>query len=154
MEKSIDELILDLKDEDDFVREEAIGLLEMKGEESVEPLIAALSDRNKNIKIGAANILAAIGDTRAIDGLISALKDPNKLVRREASTALTQMGPDAINPLIEVLDSDNWRVRGAASWALGGLKATEALPKLEEMLEDESAFVRSGVKYAIDAIKQ
>ena len=46
MEKSIDDLILDLKDSDDFVREEAIGMLELKGEEAVEPLIAALDERN------------------------------------------------------------------------------------------------------------
>ena len=43
MEKSIDDLILDLKDSDDFVKEEAIGMLELKGEEAVEPLIAALA---------------------------------------------------------------------------------------------------------------
>ena len=49
MEKSIDDLILDLKDSDDFVKEEAIGMLELKGEEAVEPLIAALDERNKDI---------------------------------------------------------------------------------------------------------
>ena len=62
MEKSIDDLILDLKDSDDFVREEAIGMLELKGEEAVEPLIAALDERNKDIKIGAAPTSHCTGD--------------------------------------------------------------------------------------------
>ena len=87
MEKSIDDYILDLKDEDDFVKEEAIGSLELKGEEAVEPLIAALDERNKDIKLGAIEVLKAIGDKRAIEPLVATLGDRNKLVRREASTS-------------------------------------------------------------------
>ena len=146
MEKSIDDLILDLKDSDDFVREEAIGMLELKGEEAVEPLIAALDERNKDIKIGAAQILAAIGDKRAIPALV-------KLVRREASTALTTMGDEAIEPVLAELDNPKWRVRGAACWILGALDAKEALPKLEELLDDESSFVQYGAKDAIHRLK-
>ena len=105
MEKSIDDLILDLKDSDDFVKEEAIGTLELKGEEAVEPLIAALDDRNKDIKLGAIEVLKAIGDSRAIPALVKTLEDRNKLVRREASTALTTMGDEAIEPVLVALDS-------------------------------------------------
>ncbi|ADC46885.1 HEAT repeat-containing protein [Methanobrevibacter ruminantium M1] len=152
MEKSIDELILDLKDEDDFVREEAIGSLELKGEEAVCPLIEALGQRNKDIKIGAAQVLAAIGDKRAIPALVATLGDRNKLVRREASTALTTMGDEAIEPVIAELDNPKWRVRGAACWVLGALDAKEALPKLEELLNDESSFVQYGAKDAINRI--
>lgn len=153
MEKSIEDYILDLKDEDDFVKEEAIGMLELKGEEAVEPLIAALDERNKDVKIGACQILAAIGDTRAIPALVKTLGDRNKLVRREASTALTTMGDEAIEPVIAELDNPKWRVRGAACWILGALDAKEALPKLEELLNDESSFVQYGAKDAINRIK-
>lgn len=154
MEKSIDELILDLKDEDDFVREEAIGSLELKGEEAVCPLIEALGQRNKDIKIGAAQVLSAIGDKRAIPALVETLGDRNKLVRREASTALTTMGDEAIEPVIAELDNPKWRVRGAACWILGALDAKEALPKLEELLDDESSFVQYGAKDAINRINK
>ena len=82
MEKSIDDLILDLKDSDDFVKEEAIGSLELKGEEAVEPLIAALDERDKNIKLGAIEVLKAIGDKRAIPALVKTLEDRNKWVRQ------------------------------------------------------------------------
>ena len=154
MEKSIDDLILDLKDSDDFVKEEAIGLLELKGEEAVEPLIEALGDRNKDIKIGATQVLNAIGDKRAIPALVKLLGDRNKLVRREASTTLTNMGEEAIEYVLPELDNPRWRVRGAACWILGALDAKEALPKLEELLEDESSFVQMGAKDAISRINK
>jgi HEAT repeat protein len=153
MERTIEDLIADLKSTDDFTREEAIGELEMKGDEVVDPLIDALSDRNKNVKIAAIQILANIGDEKAIEPIIGTLKDPNKLVRREASTALTNMGDAAVEPLIGVLDDPNWRVRGAACWALGGLNAAEAVPKLEELLDDEKSFVRAGAEFAIKKLK-
>ena len=77
----------------------------------------------------------------------------NKLVRREASTALTTMGDEAIEPVLAELDNPKWRVRGAACWILGALDAKEALPKLEELLNDESSFVQYGAKDAINRLK-
>jgi HEAT repeat protein len=51
------------------------------------------------------------------------------------------------------LDSPKWRVRGAACWILGALGAEEALPKLEELLNDESSFVQYGAKDAINRLQ-
>ena len=112
-----------------------------------------MDERNKDIKLGAIEVLKAIGDTRAIPALVKTLEDRNKLVRREASTALTTMGDEAIEPVLAELDSPKWRVRGAACWILGALGAEEALPKLEELLEDESSFVQYGAKDAINRLK-
>ena len=154
MERTIEDLIADLKSTDDFTREEAIGELEMKGDEVVDPLIDALSDRNKNVKIAAIQILANIGDEKAIKPLILTLSDNNKLVRREASTALSRMGPAAVDPLIEVLDNPDWRVRGAAAWALGNLNDEKAIPALEKLLDDESGYVKSGAQSAIATIQR
>ena len=66
----IDELIEKLNDKDDFGVEDAIGALELKGDEAVDPLISALSNRKKNIRLHAANLLGAIGDEKAIKPLI------------------------------------------------------------------------------------
>lgn len=153
MEKTTEELIADLKSTDDFTREEAIGMLEMKGDEVVDPLIESLGERDKNVKIAAIQILANIGDDKAIEPIIGTLKDPNKLVRREASTALTNMGDAAVEPLIAVLDDSNWRVRGAACWALGSLNAPQAVPKIEGLLDDEKSFVRAGAEFALKNLK-
>ncbi len=150
----IDELIEKLNDKDDFVVEDAIGALELKGDEAVDPLISALSNRKKNIRFHAANLLGAIGDEKAIKPLILTLSDNNKLVRREASTALSRMGPAAVDPLIEVLDNPDWRVRGAAAWALGNLNDEKAIPALEKLLDDESGYVKSGAQSAIATIQR
>lgn len=153
MEKSINELVNDLGDKDDFVVEEAVGLLEMKAEESFDALVEALSNRNKNIRLNAAKILGFIGNSAAIEPLINTLRDHNKLVRREASTALARFGQDAVDPLINILDDDDWKVRGAAAWALGNLKDEKAIEPLEKLLDDESGFVKAGAKNAIQNIK-
>ena len=150
----IDELIERLNDKDDFVVEDAVGALELKGEEAVEPLIEALSSRKKNIRLHAAQLLGAINDERAIEPLISTLKDNNKLVRREASTSLSRMGPAAVEPLIAVLDDPDWRVRGAAAWALGNLNDERAIPALEKLLDDESGYIKSGAQSAIATIQR
>ena len=93
-------------------------------------------------------------DEKAIQPLILTLSDNNKLVRREASTALSRMGPAAVDPLIEVLDDPDWRVRGAAAWALGNLDDEKAIPALEKLLDDESGYVKSGAQSAIATIKR
>ena len=150
----IDELIEKLNDDDEFVVEDAMGALELKGEEAVDPLISALSHRKKNIRLHAATLLGAINDPKPIKPLILSLSDNNKLVRREASTALSRMGDAAVDPLIEVLDDPDWRVRGAAAWALGNLDNEKAIPALEKLLDDESGYVKSGAQSAIATIQR
>ncbi len=150
----IDELIEKLNDKDDFIVEDAIGALELKGEEAVDPLISALSHRKKNVRLHAASLLGALNDEKAIKPLILTLRDNNKLVRREASTSLSRMGPAAVDPLIEVLDDPDWRVRGAAAWALGNLNDEKAIPALEKLLDDESGYVKSGAQSAIATIQR
>ena len=153
--KTIQELIQDLNDDDEFVQEEALGLLEIRAEESLEPLIEALSTDgiNKNVKQSSAKLLGIIGNEQAIDSLIAALRDNNKFVRREASTALSRMGDKAVEPLIKILNDDNWKVRGAATWALGKIGDKRALNPLKALLDDENGFVRSGAKFAVGNIE-
>lgn len=57
MNRSIDELIRLLNDKDDFVVEEAMGELEIRKDESLDPLIEALSHRKKGIRLNAATLL-------------------------------------------------------------------------------------------------
>ena len=155
MERSIDELIELLNDKDDFVVEDAVGELELRADEAVDPLIEALStSRKKQIRLNAATLLGAINDPKAIPVLIDTLKDNNKLVRREASTSLSRMGEPAVDPLIETLNDDDWKVRGAAAWALGNLGDEKAIPALEKLLDDESGFVKQGAQSAINSINK
>ena len=83
MARSIDELIELLNDKDDFVVEDAVGELELRANEAVDPLIDALSSRKKQIRLNSATLLGAIGDPKAIPALVDTLKDNNKLVRSQ-----------------------------------------------------------------------
>ena len=154
MERSIDELIELLNDKDDFVVQDVAGELELRADESLDPLIDALSHRKKQVRLNAATILGAIGDPKAICPLIETLRDNNKLVRREASTSLSRMGEPAVDPLIKTLDDEDWKVRGVAAWALGNLGDEKAIPALENLLDDESGFVKAGAQSAIASIKK
>ena len=154
MERSIDELIELLNDKDEFVVEDAVGELELRADEAVDPLIDALSNRKKQIRLNAATLLGAINDPKAIPALIDTLHDNNKLVRREASTAISRMGEPAVDPLIETLQDEDWKVRGAAAWALGNIGDKKALPELEKLLDDESGFVKQGAQSAINSINR
>ncbi|WP_407377433.1 HEAT repeat domain-containing protein [Methanobrevibacter sp.] len=154
MARSIDELIEQLNDKDDFVVEDAMGELELRGEEALDPLIEALSHRKKQIRLNTATLLGAINDPKAIPALIETMHDNNKLVRREASTAVSRMGEPAVDPLIETLSDEDWRVRGAAAWALGNIGDEKAIPALEKLLEDESGFVKQGAQSAINSINK
>lgn len=156
MEKDIPDLIEDLNDDDEFVQEEACGILEMRADESFQYLVDALKNKksHKKVKICSAKILGSIGDAKAIDPLIATLKDNNKLVRREASTALTHMGDQAVDPLLNILSDDDWRVRGAAAWALGSIGNKKAIKPLNNLLEDENGFVKTGAKWALANINE
>ncbi|MDR1818618.1 MAG: HEAT repeat domain-containing protein [Methanobrevibacter sp.] len=154
MVKTINELINDLANPDEFVQEETKILIEERGTKAVDPLIdALLNNRNKDIKISSAKLLGIIGDNKAIDPLIKTLKNPNKLVRREASTSLIKMGNNAVEPLIKLLENEDWKIRGAASWALGSIGDKRAIEPLKNLLNDESGYVKSGAQKSLNTLE-
>lgn len=151
-EENIRRLIQTLGDEDELVRLQASELLEEIGEPAVDLLIQSLDNDNKDIRKTSARVLGIIGDERAVEPLITNLRDDNKWVRRETSGALSKMGDAAVEPLIKLLNDVDWRVRGGAAWALGGIGNREAVEPLIKSLEDESGFVRSGAAWALGNI--
>jgi HEAT repeat protein len=86
--------------------EEAVKL----GAAAVEPLIAALKDREKVVRYNAAVMLREIGDARAVAPLIAALKDSDTSVRERAAIALNKIvDMHTIEPLIAALkDKEVW----------------------------------------------
>jgi HEAT repeat protein len=69
---------------------------------AVEPLIAALNEKEKLVRQGAAEALGKLGDGRALEPLIAALADEEENVRKRASEALESIGgPEAQRALAE-----------------------------------------------------
>ena len=110
MEKEIKELIRDLDHKDEDVRWGAAFVLARIGEPAVNPLIAALGDRESTVRLRAAWALGAIGDERAIEPLILALKDGDWAVRVRVADALGKIKPaKALEPLIASLQGREFR---------------------------------------------
>src|SRR3990167_2076669 len=76
----------------------------------IEPLIATLKDekRKSHVRVIVLQLLADIGDVRAVDALINALGDKEYKVRANAVVALGEIGDTrAVEPLIKELGADS-----------------------------------------------
>jgi HEAT repeat protein len=171
--RAVEPLIAALKDEDSHVRKSAAKALEqMKwqpkddreqvvwfiakqnwnelvklGAVAVEPLIAALKDKDyekdSHVRENAAKALGQIKDARAVELLIAALKDKDFEVSTGAADALGQSkDARAVEPLIAALKDENWSVRIGAAKALGQIKAACAVEPLIAALKDKDKYVR------------
>ena len=100
--------------------------------------------------------------TGEMDSLISTLRHGDKEARREAAQALINIGDferhiatsDDLAPLLEALDDADEDVRYFATVALGQLGDRRALPKLQQVAQEDSAtLAREGAKTAIERLE-
>jgi HEAT repeat protein len=102
-ERVLDPLMLQLRN-DEF-KDDAINALVELGEPSVPKLIAALKDRDENVRKSAVLALGRIKNNDAIDPLIHMLGDQDWFTRLTAAAALESIGDergrDAIKPLLK-----------------------------------------------------
>jgi len=85
----------------------------------------------------AAHLLGDLKDPRGVPILVSLLKDPD--VNYIVPWSLGQIGDkSAIEPLIQTLSDRHASMRVLAIYALVELKATEALPRLRQLLDDNA----------------
>lgn len=108
-----------LEDKKNVERWKNVVSLEGFGEAASEYLIKALKDEDRWVRYLAADALANIGATKAVDALIKLLKDPEQDVRFAAAASLGKLGdPKALTSLQEVMKNDNGYVKIAAEEAL------------------------------------
>jgi HEAT repeat protein len=123
---------------------------------SVDELVALLRNENPKVRFRAATRLGEIRDPRAIAPLIEALSDTSRFkfdmrtppalrendVQGYVSLALSEFGPDAIEPLAHAAkDSDPWRRKGALN-ALGRIDDVRVLDPVLDALGDPDFSVR------------
>jgi HEAT repeat protein len=92
-----------------------------EGDAAIDPLVAALGDRDVAIRRGAAEGLALARHARAAAALVEALADHDDKVRGGAVRALVAIGPPALEPLARRLEARAGTVRTAAGEVLRGL---------------------------------
>jgi HEAT repeat protein len=84
----------------------------------------------------AAHLLGELGDARAIPLLVPLLKDPD--VRDAVPWSLSQIGgKSVVPPLIDELSDPDPDMRYLAILSLVDLRATEALPKIRQLTDDQ-----------------
>jgi hypothetical protein len=97
------------------------------GEPAIEPLVAALQDRNKEVRALATSALREIleetKDARAVEPLIATLNHKNDDVRRRAALLLGIIGDTrAVEPLTAALKDKDEEVRERAAEALRNIR--------------------------------
>jgi len=138
-EQAIEPLIAMFEDRD--MQESAVTALAQIGRPAVLSLIAALTERKREVRIGAARALGQIGGTHALEALLISLReDKDRIVRARVAVALGQIGgAQAIKALVAIL-------RAAALGQLGNVRAVEPLITA---LRDSSAIVRLAATQAL-----
>jgi len=152
-------------------------LLPRFGRAAVDPLIGVLGDENRDIRLGAIQVLGEIGDGRAVEPLCALLGDGDKQVvgealrslkqirdpraipslvgllrdKRSTIAALVSFGPAAVDPLLGFLRDGDPHVRAAAVSALGDIRDPRATRPILTMLKDphEHGLVKQAALYAI-----
>jgi HEAT repeat protein len=145
------------------------GLGNPRGFQVITEILMDRSDRPPGVRTGvagrwtlqeqihedryyAAHLLGDLRDPRAVPILVPLLKD--KEVNSIVPWALEQIGdPRAIGPLIDTLANASPSLRVLAIYALEGLHAREAVPRLTSLLNDH-ARTNFGVQISVaDAAK-
>ena len=123
---------------------------------AVVGLAGALTDRDPNVRLAAAEGLGGLEDPRAVEALSRALRtDENVEVRRMAAWALGEIEDAAAVPaLSDALRSDrDEEVRRMAAWALGEIESATAVEALGAALRDQSVEVRKTAVWALGEIE-
>ncbi len=119
-------------------------LSQMKDPHATPALIVALSDRDIQVRAGAARALGLMRAADAVKELGRVVKDdPDPQVTQSAAMALGFISdPAAVEPLVEALKKGAPGTRLSACQALANLKSPAAIPALRETLKDPSPQMR------------
>lgn len=140
---AVDVLLKLLRDWD--VRKSAIlALGKIRDERVLEPLMLQL--RNDEFMEDATDALVNLGEP-SLPGLIKALKDKEELVRKQAVIALGRIkSPEAIDPLIEMLQNKDWFIRLTAAAALEAIGHERGREAIKPLLKDSDMVVKMRVE--------
>ena len=132
---------------------------------NIATLESALRSEDENEALNAAYELAAIGE-EAIPALLRGLKHQGEDVThplkfsipRLSAHAFAALGPKAVPALCEALNDhyENREVLGQVAYALGEMMehASPAVPRLIELLSDDSPFIRQHAAEALGMIRK
>ncbi len=125
------------KDPCAFVRAEAVRLLRTIGPqycEDLSPILLALKDHARDVRIQAAGLLGNCQDEKSILPLLKTMADPHWSVRESAENALLNFGRQIVAPLVNALESKSWTMRFRAARLIGEIGDPKGIPPLKKVL--------------------
>ncbi|MEO6237107.1 MAG: M56 family metallopeptidase [Vicinamibacterales bacterium] len=121
---------------------------------TVNALMEALKDTDKDVRETAMNALVRMRDPRMFDPLVAALKDSSADVREHAAFGLGQLrDARAAEPLAAALKDENPGVREQAAFALGQLRDKKVVEPLISALKDSNPGVREQAAFALGQMR-
>jgi hypothetical protein len=140
-----------LGDSDNEIRQSgAWALSKMGATSSINCLLAAIEDVDETVRDWAIRALRDMDDTRALQGLADVLKssDPDEQIRL-IRLLVERRSEIILRAIAERLSSPDVRVRREAAWAMGVTMFTQAIPNLQNLIDDEDSQVRDYAKKAL-----
>jgi len=127
---------------DRTVRRNALAALgELADRQSFDVLLSLLHD--PEVSNRASTALQSLQDPRAIDQLLPTLGSDDALWRLDVAAIVGKVGEPAVEPLLALLQSADWRVRAGAAAALGFTEDRRAGGPLTSLaLQDSDSRVR------------
>jgi HEAT repeat protein len=112
-------------------------------------VIEALDDKNRLVRMGAAEALGELHDPRGVEPLIKLLQDPDRELAGHVSAQLTRIGTPSIKPLVALLTSENASIRSIAVSTLGHIRDHRVVEPVGRMLFDADQTARDCAGYAL-----
>ena len=139
--------------EREYAASDLLLAIEKMGITAVNPLIAALQDKEGTVRKFAAILLGKLGDPRAIEPLGMALYDLHHEVGKVSAEALARFGIPALDVLIEALSHPEMWIRIHSISALSKIKDRRVTPILLEMLNDPEREIKKQVIESLGNLK-
>jgi HEAT repeat protein len=150
----IDALGSKLKSSDAEERREAVVALGHAGSVAVPHLVRALSDSDWRVRKTAVEALVTVGGAVVITGLLQQLSShDNAGARNSAIEALVQIGAEAVDALLALLEMPDPDVRKFIVDILGEIRDPRAVQALIMRLEDPDENIRVASAEALGKIK-
>jgi HEAT repeat protein len=109
-----------------------------KGLSAVPALVRALTFKDPQIRLKAAESLGVLKPAEAVHPLVSALNDSDRAVQKASMHALARIGSRALGPLHESLAHYDATVAQLSAEALGEIGDVRSIPVLLQFLESTS----------------
>jgi HEAT repeat protein len=153
---AVQSLVEAMGDESAFVRRRVVlalkSLVGDKNEEVYALFVAALSDPDKQVRANAAWCLRGVTSAEVVAALVAVIGDEDANVSWRAVEALERIGWRAVEPLIDLLDHPDSRVRYRVVKTLGRMRAWRAVKPLEAVQDDPEEKVRWRTGFALEQI--